>query len=759
MKIKKRKVGAVPLLAVYLFAALISSCDHTINSIAREPVYPLLRVWISPSELGTVTALPSSGITGTQVTMVVNPKPGKRLKSGGLENDRTVSFNANPPYRFTLNNDIVFTPIFEDLPANQYSVSIGENIAGGVIAAYAQVVSRTGEQLLSPSGPAGREIVLKVYPEAGYVLKDGSLQYTQLDAQGNPSVSPVLIDNSMGFLLPAANVMVSGEFEKCSGAAEYIESGKQALLRNDYDSAVVAFDAAYAADQNNREAVFYSTLGRLATVAVNTDLQSLLRSIGFNRYPSNLNNIFTLGDAWANYGSSTAGWTKLPGWLQEYCGVTLPAIGQSPGGYYAFQNQQSIIQNTRIQGDYTMASYYILLFFNLMGSQINDLNDVVDNALRYGLGSEFEAAAARAEKLQYGETISIEGDIAEKLFIGDYLQDGEKIGRAELDLVFSGLRLFKSGLEWVSAYDLYFDRYIFRLWSSVNGGNFIPRWDGFYNTLNAPYTNIRLPSESTEGDCWDTNLITNTLVDFFISNVFDYYNELSAEPMSGRRPWNPAEIPGMLLLLNHFWEERSRAGSMMDKSKDDFVKAIDGFAAVYDYYYGNSPDIPQFIIDERSKYRWTGDALTELKNAVKSGGVFYFPRELSEASWNTASSTGYGINMKKLFTPGQINLDKLFVTQPGGKRPKFYGWGMDTTAVGQEIKEIGDIAGYEHIGFMLNLKPLKEIVVQGLEKDGRTLGDVEYVHTVFPGVLLNQENGRKMYTLYHELYNFAITGK
>jgi hypothetical protein len=101
-------------------------------------------------------------------------------------------------------------------------------------------------------------------------------------------------------------------------------------------------------------------------------------------------------------------------------------------------------------------------------------------------------------------------------------------------------------------------------------------------------------------------------------------------------------------------------------------------------------------------------------------------------------------------------LDKLFVTEDGGKRPKFYGWGANTQTAGTYISSLEAAADFEWIGCMFNLISLKGVVVQGLEKDGRVLNDAEYVHTIFPDVLFTRRNGEYMYTFYYDLYNYTL---
>jgi hypothetical protein len=50
------------------------------------------------------------------------------------------------------------------------------------------------------------------------------------------------------------------------------------------------------------------------------------------------------------------------------------------------------------------------------------------------------------------------------------------------------------------------------------------------------------------------------------------------------------------------------------------------------------------------------------------------------------------------------------------------------------------------------LRALKSVWVQGLEKDGRPLGDTEYVHAIFPDILLTPANGERLYSYYWDLY-------
>jgi hypothetical protein len=580
------------------------------------------------------------------------------------------------------------------------------------------------------------------------VLKEGSVRYTELDGENNPAADGMALTPPYSFTLPAANVLITAEFES-PDAIGYITSGKEALIRDDYDSAVAAFEAAYQEDPNNREAVFYSTLGKLASIAVDVKVRRLLQSIGFGNYPGNLNNLLTLGDSWDNYYTDDTYTTtgQRIGWLDSFSGILLPDYA-SPGGYYAFQNQQSITQDSKIDGNPSMATYLLVMFFNLMGSNIEDLNDVVDDALRYVLGDSFEAAAERAAALAYGDTFTAEQAVIEKLFLSDILEEGDPIGRAELENIFASFRVFKSGLEWIAACDLETDRFLFRLWSfnAVTYGTFFPIFPGLFDELNKPYVS----PDKLKGDGTTRTDLINNIMAFIFQGVDNYFTE---------HPEESYRIPDMLPLLNHFLKDRSKARTMMDQSKTDMVKAIDALINVWDFYNSSSPNIPRSIKNKLNNYRRFKDGLTELKTAIESGGTFYYSNELPAdgSVWDyTEVNAEYGINMGKLYTPGQLNPDKLIITEPGGRRPKFFGWGMDTAAVGTYIRAQTDFAGYEWIGFQLNLIPLKQIMVKGLVKDGRSLNDNEYVHTIFPDILLTRQNGEKLYEYYYQLYNYSV---
>jgi hypothetical protein len=554
----------------------------------------------------------------------------------------------------------------------------------------------------------------------------------------------MIITPPFEFALPPRNIAVTAEFEALTDNA-YVESGKRALLRDDYDSAANAFDTAYSKNSANPEAVFYSTLSRLASIAVNTKVRQLASSVGVGNYPGNLNNLLGTGDAWANsYNQNTGQTEQRPGWRNTYNGVKLWQFA-TPRGHFAIPNQTFIWTETQNNGTPTLATFYIMTFLNVMGTNLGSWNGAVDDALEYAFGDAFEAAAARTAELPYDAGIVLDQTIVEKLLLQDYLRGGDKVGRAELDILFSILRVFKSGLEWVAAYDLETDRTPFRLVEQVPDYGAV---DGLIDMINLPYV-----SEGTKiiGD-----FTTNTDA---LNNVLKYFIQKLDEKFTLNH--NAQGISGMLPLRNNFLLERRGAQTTLDKSKADLLKSIDTFIAVCEHYYNSNPaNLPQKIQDALPRFRWIRGGLTQLKAAVQTGGVFYFPASLptSGDAWNyTSGNARYGINTGKLFTPGALALNKLIVTENGGRIPKFFGWGTNTATSGTYITRLNDFKerNYTWVGSQLNIKALKEVFVQGLEKNGVPLNDTEYMHTLFPDILLNRENAEMIYKFYYDLYDYS----
>lgn len=732
-----------------------------------EEIEPVFKVTVRQAENGSLKAIPNGGKSGTEIMLVVNPAPGYRLKDGSLARavgSGVLTHMADPPYRFNLDNDNVITGEFEaipvsPMPAYQIYGASAQQSAGGSIALFSQSVdSWSGAKTMEvPIGMAGKEIIVYFYPDAGYTLKEGSVKWAALDSQNAPGTWNVLAPPYI-FNLPSTNVLVQAEFEKPSAASAYLTGGKNALLRGDYDGAASAFETAWKMDPQNSEAIFYSTLGKLASIAVSPKVRQLMSTIGLSSYPGNLNNLLGLGDSWYSYeyddaGTFTSG--QRSGWLDSFSGVVLPKISKSVPGYYVFQNQINIVNNgLDSNGHWSIANWYMVLFFNLMSTRIKDLNNIADDALKYIYNDVYETAAARAATLNYGDTFVIDQGVIDKLYFDKWLTDGDRIGRAELDILFGHLNFLKACLEWVSAYDMEFERYLFRFWSWVGDENpeyILPVFTGLYDELKRNYVD---PSELW-GDSQGINYLVNKIAAYFFKCFDIYFGNINHLDHNKDLPL----IPGMLPLRNHFLKTSLRAGTMIGKSKTSLSKACDLYVKASDYYFSATINKPQIIKDELTlgEKNWYGDFLAKLRDAVKNGGSLYYPDAFptSGNTWNySMSNAENGINFGKLFTAGQLSLEKMFVTETGGKLPKFYGWDATKIGEGTFITKESNFDNYEWAGFKFDLTNLKQVFVKGLRKDSRPLNDIENVHAVFPDIIFTSDNAKYLHSLYYEHYHF-----
>jgi len=807
----------LPTVVVLLFVAMAFACDHGLHLLDRDLLWRGQRevvfdVIVVPVENGTVTAIPNRAIRGTLVTLVVNPDPGYRLPLANalitIPEEVHISgtgAGSNLPYRFTLNGNVQLTPNFVPVPTGMFTASVAQDITGGTIAVYREFFQPgSGEFFRTSYGNQGQTLSLVLYPDPGYVLSPGSLRYYLLDGDHAelPGTQTPIDETTLRFNRPFGNVMIRAEFNRPADVDQFLDAGRRALWREDFNTAAIAFEAAYQLDPSNQEAVFFSSLARLGNVFASTEVQRVMRQIGFAGYPNQLNNLLGSGDSWSNINLGGEGlpdnWYRMPSWLANYIGITLPRMGDVPGGIWQVQNQSALITGTRFGDVSTMATYYIYLFLYLMGTQIDSLNVVVDDILRHAFGDGFEEALARAASMQ--GTIELDAGTARMLripvlgdraaagrnwhSIGDFFGENQAtahVGRAELDMVFSVLLLFRAGLEWIGSYDINFDRYFFRMWGFAGTNPFIPHWYGFFNAMNAPFTERRL-GPIGQDIVWTLNQTLNELADFLLVGLFTYYDDPVVQP-GRRQPWNPGAIPDMLPLLNNFLRQRMRAGQMMDRSRASLLRAIAGFENARAHYFNpaNHATMPENIRDDLANYQWAEGLLRQLRTAVETGGNFYFPHlsllpvdedRIPDSGWNYDSGDArFGVNMGRLFTPGQLNLDRLIVTLPGGRFPRFFGWDGDpeTHGEGTEIRRLEEIEQFDHVGLKLNMGALREVVVRGLHRDDMAAEyrDIENAHVVFPGLLFSRtvefpdpigprefDNAEMLFRLYHGLYSF-----
>jgi hypothetical protein len=314
----------------------------------------------------------------------------------------------------------------------------------------------------------------------------------------------------------------------------------------------------------------------------------------------------------------------------------------------------------------------LLFYANLVEKNQEGLNALLDDILSSVFGAAFEDAAGRFKDLPYDKSITVDEGLIEALGLtGVFEGDKIYIGRAELDLLFSAIRLFKASLEWVAAYD----------------------WNTDISFLRADWETLEIAKLS------------------------------------------PKNLP----FSNNFM--KNRGNGMMDKSKADFDKALGDSIAAYDHLIGNTSKLPPAYIDEMKNFLWLKDGLTKLRAAIQSGGTFYAPADLPSGDVYTVTEADalLGVNLSKLFAPGQFAIDKLVETESGGKAPQFYAFDGETPQKieGKAAMDALDESCY--IGFKLTLSPVTEVVVKGL-------GDLKDQYMpLFPKAI-----GKDLFGLYHK---------
>jgi hypothetical protein len=400
--------------AVFMAALFFTACPNT-----TEPETGDYVVTKSASSNGTITATPDHGPSGTKVTIRAEPDAGYKLAELKA-NNTVIPTTGSGPWEITLNEDITLTATFEALLNDQYSVTIA-NLQNGSITANPQY------------GKEGATITLTISPRSGYELKAGSLKYT-ISGSGDFPIS------GTSFSLPAAYVTISAVFEKKIGedVGDLIADGTTALANERFDVAIAKFDEAYGKNPNNTEAIVYSSLGRLASIAKDSNVRELISGrAGFTGYPDTIDSLIS-GD-----------WLEETGeqWTEKLPGLKLPDWFKETGVY-----SDSLVDVN--SGIMQASAWPLLLFANLVHNNQNGLNDLLDNVLSYAFGDDFEDAAGRLENLDDDQAVEVDEDVLIAFGLSGALEgDNIYVGKAELAILFSAVRLCKASLEWVAAYD------------------------------------------------------------------------------------------------------------------------------------------------------------------------------------------------------------------------------------------------------------------------------------------------------------------
>jgi len=453
--------------------------------------------------------------------------------------------------------------------------------------------------------------------------------------------------------------MLTFESAKKPGTAvnlTLIDLGVIALMNGDLDEAVSLFNQAYAENPSDQEAILCSSLAMLASIAVDSNVNAFMsQRLGVTNYPGTLNAL-VFGDWLTSYPDKDG---------HDYGNALFPSFSV-PSWFAGSDAYNSTLIGGTIVSANTMN---MVMIANLIDKNQNGLNNMIDGILNSVFGSSFNAAYNRA--MSMNSSIILGNNIKNALGL-DEIFEGEDviIGKAELQLLFSALRVFKASLEWVSAYN----------------------WDMDLSILTNPiFWNDGLDEEA----------------------MFDLIDSL--------------DLNSVLPIKNNFLKAHPNATARMNASKATLISAIDDAIAAYDFYVSEAPSlVPPGYVSELNSYVWAKDAFTKLRNVINSGGTFYIKEEMPTGVTydNTPANSILGIDMGKLFNPGQLAIDKIIDSRTGlNAQPILYGGKYDDftdTTIwipfpdtnNEEV--IGEFIYNNDIyllGIKINLTPIKEIVV------------------------------------------------
>jgi hypothetical protein len=553
---------------------------------------------------------------------------------------------------------------------------------------YKVTVSATpnGTVKASPaSAEAGTEITLTINPNNGYRLKADTLQVKKTESGEDVTIT------DFTFTLPAANVTVSAEFESTGNlpVKDLVVDGINNLKNKSYDAAISSFETAYAKNNNDPEAIFYSSLAKLAAISTEPAVIDLMKNkLGFYSYPGTMNAL--LSARWKDdYASDVWGWSNWETGEEEYYIADRDSLPQLKIPNW-FEGSTVYKSSLLANATATAETWNILLLANLLDKNTSGLNSLVDSLLSSAFGASFNTVAARVERLQYADSFEVDPLVTEALGLTEFFDEYKiKVGRPELDLLIASLQVIKASLEYLASYDLNTDlSFLKYAWADDDEG------EKFAEALG----------------------------------------KLSAN-----------QLP----LRNNFMKIRSAAS--MTQSKNDYKAAVEKIIAVYDYLISDENEAyPPGTRDELKEYGWVKNGLTGLKDAIAGGGQFWIPAgDLTKIStWPTAKNQGtnFGIDMGKFFTAGYLSLNN--VLEVNGNKPKFINMDKGENFA-QELTSADAFDGIELAGIKLNATHLNALLLMGdsLQQDDGSVYQGDFFAEV-DGLGLPSELAQFLFTKY-----------
>jgi hypothetical protein len=718
-----RKVGYRLILSLFAIFVFASCPNISMSELNAKSVYTV-RIYPTP-EYGEIKLSEYYVVAADWITVYVNPDLGYILKQGGLK-----SFNEdaqdlmgktfqlqNNHYQTQIGSNTRITADFEPAPPGIFSIHVDNGLKNGII--FSNPLAAV----------PGDTVTLTLIPDPGFGLKTGTLFVNNEQLPDSPPYT---------FNMPTGHVKVQAEFET-KDFSELKASAWDYLTVKQYDTAAGFYEEAWKKNHEDPEAIFYSSIAKLASLLINPDVRTIINSL-------HMQNPGTLDD-WIcdGYSEGQKWWTNYTGTYSigttNYTGkdTLLPTISPANWGFVSPYSDFPISQLKPINTQ-TFKNH---LFWGLIASYTNGFNPLIENLLQDVFGSSFESAAVRAASFPAQGKVELHPGLKSRFGLEDYYGPGTTyVGKAEIDYIFGILKVLKAAVEYLSAYD----------WA-IELRNWLI-----------------------------TAIDTDDNFDAILQKML-----LLSDPISGARKnlWQDySTVIRMLPFRNNFL--RTRNASALSRAKSDFIKALGMINASMSHWYGtdNGSGSSPWSSAAAAKNNWVKNGIAHAKTAIEGNGIFYFPNKIPDTligtewvwpspgwDWPNSSTPDttdvkiYGLNMEKFFSPGVFMLQNIFATEMGGEAPQLWQieWYEDKaenyTAVYTGNKKIvsdpierrgrqNDVSGvnnapYGKFSFMLNTRYLKEVFPHGFEtyvsiKDGSIVptGDQELLSEIFPSIAM-----------------------
>jgi hypothetical protein len=432
-----------------------------------------------------------------------------------------------------------------------------------------------------------------------------------------------------------------GEYTSKPDVEAQLKSCIDYLKTEKWDEAVECYDGAYNKDNNDPNAIIYSALANLAKISIDPKVSTLLKDhLGFTEYPNKLNALFSsdwlikypeyMDDYYYDPAYDTyVEWIEKDwGWGEDITDDGYYIYDRSSGGYilisstpkYRYTSLPGIKTPDWIKGEGTVYSDMLLngtvigvdawalsLIANIIEKNTSGVNTLLDDVVGGVFGASYDKAVERVKKLETRKNAVI-----------------------SLDPYF----IEKLGLENI------FDLYDKIGWAEVN-------------VITSAMLLTKASLEWVQSYNLDNDL-----------TALKYNWKADADSLLERfKNIDKANLP----FNNNFLKARS---GKIGKSKEDFIKAIEGLQASYSAI--QSSELYSGKVKEA--YGTINSGFSEMLKAIKNKGKFYIPKDdpTTISAWPVAdgNSVRATIDFGKFFEEGYLSLDKIFETE-GGK-PVFY---------------------------------------------------------------------------------------